>query len=120
MQGHRGRTNGRSRNNGLGDIVHGAHHTCNGLVKTTELRLSRQSEFIDLTEDNLLSKFLLFTATLKLCLKLSEFNTVVRGFIRQRLKVSKGFITESTVICKRLCVDFLSILIGVVQIKDLL
>ncbi len=53
MQGHRGRTNGRSRNNGLGDIVHGAHHTCNGLVKTTELRLSRQSEFIDLTEDNL-------------------------------------------------------------------
>lgn len=114
MQGHRGRTNGRSRDNGLGDIVHGTHHACNGLVKTTELSLSRQSKLIDLTEDNLFTKFLLFTATLQFSLKLSEFHTVVSGFIRQRLKVCKGFITEPTVIRKGLHIDFLGILIRVV------
>lgn len=85
MQGHRGRTNGRSRDNGLSDVVHGTHHACNGLIKATELRLSRQGKLINLTEDNLLTEFLLFTATLKLCLKFSEFNTVVRRFISKRL-----------------------------------
>ena len=42
MQRHRGRTNGRSKDNGLGDVVHGdvvhgTHHDCNGLIKATEL-----------------------------------------------------------------------------------
>nr|DAL53559.1 MAG TPA_asm: hypothetical protein [Bacteriophage sp.] len=114
MQGHRGRTNGRSRDNGLSDVVHSTHHTCNGLVKATEFRLSSQSKFIDLAKNNLLTQLLLLTATLKFCLKLSEFNTVVSRFIRQRLKVCKGFITEPTVIRKGLHVDFFGILVGVV------
>nr|DAL76081.1 MAG TPA: hypothetical protein [Caudoviricetes sp.] len=114
MQGHRGRTNGRSRDNGLSDVIHSTHHACNGLVKATELRLSSQGKFINLTENNLLTKLLLFTATLKFSLKFSKLNTVVSRFIRQRLKVCKGFITEPTVIRKRLHVDFLGILIRVV------
>lgn len=37
MQMYRGRTNGRSKDNGLSDAVHGTHHDCNGLIKATEL-----------------------------------------------------------------------------------
>lgn len=63
MQGHRGRTNGRSRDNGLGDVVERTHHASNGAIKATKLSLSRESKLINLTEDNLLTEFLLFTAT---------------------------------------------------------
>nr|DAW76503.1 MAG TPA: hypothetical protein [Caudoviricetes sp.] len=111
---HRSRADSTHRNNRVRDLTNRTHHTCNGLVDTTELRLSRESKLINLAKDNLLTEFLLFTATLKLCLKLSEFNSVVRRLVSKRLKVSKGFVTESTVVCERLCVDFLGILIGVV------
>nr|DAH04207.1 MAG TPA: hypothetical protein [Caudoviricetes sp.] len=111
---HRSRADSTDRNNGIRDLTDSTHHVGNGTIDTAELRLSRQSEFIDLTEDNLLTEFLLFTATLKLCLKFSKLNTVVSRFISQRLKVRKGFITKSTVIRKGLHVDFLGILIRVV------
>jgi hypothetical protein len=114
MQRHGCRANSRSRNNGLSDVVEGAHHASNGAIKATKLSLSRKSKLIDLTEDNLFTKFLLFTATLKLSLKFSELNTVVSRLIRQRLKIRKGFITKPTVVRKRLHIDFLSILIRVV------
>jgi hypothetical protein len=114
MQRHRRRANSRSRNNGLSDVVQGTHHASKGAIKATELSLSRKSKLINLTKNNLFTKFLLFTATLKFRLKFSELNTVVSRFIRQRLKVCKGFITEPTVIRKRLHIDFLSILIRVV------
>nr|DAI49085.1 MAG TPA: hypothetical protein [Caudoviricetes sp.] len=111
---HRSRANGTHRHNGIRDLTKSTHHVGNGSIKTTKLCLSSQSKFIDLAKNNLLTQLLLLTATLKFCLKLSEFNTVVRGFIGKRLEVSKGFITESTVVSQRLHIDFLSVLIGVV------
>ena len=57
---------------------------------------------------------MLFTATLKLRLKLSKLNTVVSRFISQRLNECKSLITKSAIIRKRLHIDFLSILIRVV------
>nr|DAH95392.1 MAG TPA: hypothetical protein [Bacteriophage sp.] len=111
---HRSRADSTDRNNGIRDLTDSTHHVGNSTIDTAELRLSRQSKFIDLTEDNLLTEFLLLTATLKFCLKLSEFNTVVRGFVGKRLEVSKGFITESTVVSQRLHIDFFGILVGVV------
>nr|DAL86901.1 MAG TPA: hypothetical protein [Caudoviricetes sp.] len=111
---HRSRADSTHRNNRVRDLTNRTHHTCNGLVDTTELRLSRQGKLINLTEDNLLTEFLLFTATLKLSLKFSKFNSVVRRLVSKRLKICKGFITEPTVVCKRLRVDFLSVLVGVI------
>nr|DAQ74831.1 MAG TPA: hypothetical protein [Caudoviricetes sp.] len=111
---HRSRADSTHRNNRVRDLAKSTHDVRNGTIKATELCLSRQSKLIDLTKDNLLTEFLLFTATLKFRLKFSELNTVISRFIRQRLKIRKGFITEPTVIRKRLHIDFLGILIGVV------
>ena len=36
-RGIEARTNGQSKDNDLGDVVHGTHHDCNGLIKATEL-----------------------------------------------------------------------------------
>nr|DAU05945.1 MAG TPA: hypothetical protein [Caudoviricetes sp.] len=110
---HRSWANGTHRHNGIRDLTKSTHHVGNGSIKTTKLCLSSQSKFIDLAKNNLLTQLLLLTATLKFCLKLSEFNTVVRGFIGKRLEVSKGFITESTVVRKRLCIDFLGVVVAV-------